>query len=180
MNKIGTKCGKFTLTLCTIFTILLTFLGKSCNAHMLQAQDVYYSYMASGPNFEFKKVMHNFWHQGPRYLFLEPNWQKLWIYKNVSRIIKIVHSASNYFLHFFCHFYPIFLTTCALLELPIQRTMSIDTILLVELSVLYPWLRYHWPSLVFPNDWISSNASSVNVQFFHQNFLCECNISTGK
>ena len=96
--------------------------------------------------------------------------------KNVSRIVKIVHSASNYLLHF----YPIFLTTCALLELLIQRTMSIDTILLVELSVLYPWLRYHWPSLVFPNDWISSNASSVNVQFFHQNFLCECNISTGK
>ena len=30
--------------LCTISTILLTFLGKSCNAHMLHASGVYYSY----------------------------------------------------------------------------------------------------------------------------------------
>ena len=49
--------------LCTIFTILLTFWGKSCNALMLHASDVFYSYMVSGPNFEFRKVICNFWHQ---------------------------------------------------------------------------------------------------------------------
>ena len=32
-------------SLCTIFTILLTFLGKSCIAYMLHASGVYYSYM---------------------------------------------------------------------------------------------------------------------------------------
>ena len=45
------------------FEILLTLLGKSCNAHMLNALGVYYSYIVSGPNFEFKKAIHNFWHQ---------------------------------------------------------------------------------------------------------------------
>ena len=29
--------------LCTIFTIPLTFFGKSCNAHMLHASGMYYS-----------------------------------------------------------------------------------------------------------------------------------------
>ena len=55
--------------LCTIFTILLTFFGKSCNAHMLHASGVYYSYMVSGPNFEFRKVITQL--LAPRYLFLE-------------------------------------------------------------------------------------------------------------
>ena len=45
------------LALCTIFTMLLTFLGKSCNSHMLNDSGVYYSYIVSGPNFEFKKVI---------------------------------------------------------------------------------------------------------------------------
>ena len=48
-------------TLCTIFTILLTFWGKSCNAHMLHASGVYYSYIVLGLNFEFRKVIRNFW-----------------------------------------------------------------------------------------------------------------------
>ena len=30
---------------------------------MLHASGVYYSYMVSGPTFEFRKVIHNFWHQ---------------------------------------------------------------------------------------------------------------------
>ena len=52
-------------SLCTIFTILRTFLGKSCNAHKLHASGVYYysGYMVSGTNFEFRKVIRNFWHQ---------------------------------------------------------------------------------------------------------------------
>ena len=50
-------------SLCMIFTILLTFLGKSCNAHMLHTSGVYYIYMVSGPNFEFRKAVCNFWHQ---------------------------------------------------------------------------------------------------------------------
>ena len=71
-NKVSTRtyifhCAIFTFlehcSLCTIFTILLTFSGKSCNAHMLHASGVYYSYMVSGPNFEFRKVIRNFWHQ---------------------------------------------------------------------------------------------------------------------
>ena len=49
-------------TLCTIFTIILTFLGKPCNAHMLHASGVHYRYIDSRPNFEFRKVMHNVWH----------------------------------------------------------------------------------------------------------------------
>ena len=49
--------------LCTIFTILLTFLGKSCNSQMRHASDVYYSYMVSAPIFEFRNVIRNFWHQ---------------------------------------------------------------------------------------------------------------------
>ena len=32
-----------TCALCTICTILLTLLGKSCNAHMLHASGMYYS-----------------------------------------------------------------------------------------------------------------------------------------
>ena len=51
----------FSQTLCTIFTILLTFLGKCCNAHMLHASGVDYSKL--WPNFEFWKVIHNFWNQ---------------------------------------------------------------------------------------------------------------------
>ena len=50
-------------SLCTIVTILLTFLGKSCNAHMLHGSGVYYSYMVSWPHFEFRKGLRNFWHQ---------------------------------------------------------------------------------------------------------------------
>ena len=79
--------------------ILLTLFGKSCNAHMLHASGVYYSYMVSRPNFEFKKVIHNFWHQDTPVCransewFLGTKWQKWWIYKNVSRIVKIVHSG---------------------------------------------------------------------------------------
>ena len=73
--------------LCTIFTILLTFFGKSYNAHILHASGVYYSYMVSGPIFEFRKVIHNFWHQDT---FFRAN---SGIYKNVSRVVKIVHSA---------------------------------------------------------------------------------------
>ena len=42
------------------FMTLLTFFSKSCNAHMLHASGVHYSYMVSGPNFEFRKVICNF------------------------------------------------------------------------------------------------------------------------
>ena len=41
--------------LCTIFTILLTFLGKFCNAHRLHASGVNYSDMVLGPNFESER-----------------------------------------------------------------------------------------------------------------------------
>ena len=51
------------IALCTILTILLTFLGKSCNAHMIHASGVYNNYMASRTNFEHKKVIRKFWHQ---------------------------------------------------------------------------------------------------------------------
>ena len=51
-----------------IFTILLTFLGKFCNAHMLHASGMYYSYVVAGTNFVFRKVIHNF---GTKILFLE-------------------------------------------------------------------------------------------------------------
>ena len=58
----------------TIFTILLTFLGKSYNAHMLHASGgVYYSYMVTGPNFEFRKVIRKF------YLFLELIQSAKWV-----------------------------------------------------------------------------------------------------
>ena len=58
-----------TQALCAIFTILLTFFGKFCNAHMFHASGVYYSYMISGPNFEFRKVIMQL--LAPRYQFLE-------------------------------------------------------------------------------------------------------------
>ena len=51
------------VALCMIFTNLLTFFGKFCNAHMLHASGVYYSYMVSEPNFEFRNVICNFWRQ---------------------------------------------------------------------------------------------------------------------
>ena len=57
---------------------------------MLHASGV--SYMVSGPNFEFKKVIRNIF-RGNSGCLLVTKWQKLWIYKNVSRIVKIVHSA---------------------------------------------------------------------------------------
>ena len=81
---------------CLIFTILLTFLGKSCNA-----SGVYYSYMVSGPNFEFSKFIRNFWHQDTCFssnseCLLCTKGQKWWIYENVSRIVKIVHSAMHW------------------------------------------------------------------------------------
>ena len=61
---------------------LLTFLGKSCNEHMLHASVVYYSDMVSGPNFEIRKVIHNFWHQDPCFkansgCLLGTKWKKI-------------------------------------------------------------------------------------------------------
>ena len=44
-----------TNALCTIFTILLAILGQYCNAQMLHSSGVYYSYMVSGPNYEFRR-----------------------------------------------------------------------------------------------------------------------------
>ena len=58
------------VALCTIFTIILSFLGKSCNAHMIHASGEYHSYMVSGPNFEFKKIVRNFWHHDTCFLEL--------------------------------------------------------------------------------------------------------------
>ena len=57
-----TSISEVTIALCTIFIILLTFFGKFCNAHTLHASGVYYSYMISGHNFEFRKIICNFWH----------------------------------------------------------------------------------------------------------------------
>ena len=51
--------------------------------------------MVSGPNFEFRKIIYNFWHQD---ICFRANsgykMAKKWIYKNVSKIVKIVHSAN--------------------------------------------------------------------------------------
>ena len=65
---------------------------------MLHTSGLYYNYMVSEPNFEFKKVKSNFGTKIPLFranseCLLGKKWQKLWIYKNVSRIVKIVHSA---------------------------------------------------------------------------------------
>ena len=54
--------------------------------------------MVSGPIFDFRKVIHNFWHHDTRFransgCLLGTKWQKWWIYKSDSRIVKIVHSA---------------------------------------------------------------------------------------
>ena len=45
------------------FEVSTNIFGKSCNARMLHASGVYYSYIVSGPNFEFRKVIRNLWHQ---------------------------------------------------------------------------------------------------------------------
>ena len=60
-------------------SILLTFLGKSCNAHMLHASGRYH--MVSGPNFEFRIIIRNFWHQDTFFrtnsgCHLSTKWQK--------------------------------------------------------------------------------------------------------
>ena len=80
-----------TTILCTIFTLLLTFLGKSCNAHMRHASGVYYSDMVSGPNFGTKIPV---FRANSGCLF-GTKWRKWWNYKNVSRIVKIVHSVTT-------------------------------------------------------------------------------------
>ena len=94
------KRSGFPSALCTIFMILLTFFGKFCNAHMLHALGVYYSYIIQEGHTQLL---------APRYQFLERMqgvfWvQKGWIYRNVSRIMKIVHCASasfSFFVGFF-------------------------------------------------------------------------------
>ena len=46
-------------------------MGKKFNAQMLHASGLYYSHMVYGPNFEFRKVIRNFWHQDTGVYFLE-------------------------------------------------------------------------------------------------------------
>ena len=56
-SRLGTQ-----VALCTIFSILLTFLGKYCNAHMLHASGVYYSFMISrqmGKMMDLQKCQQN-------------------------------------------------------------------------------------------------------------------------
>ena len=87
-------------TICRIFTILLTFLGKSCNEYMLHTSGVCCSYKVSGPSFEFRKVVHaSFNTKIPVFTansgyLLGTKWQKWWFYKSVRRIMKIVHSVT--------------------------------------------------------------------------------------
>ena len=47
-KNMGQKVGQYHDALCTIFTILLTFLGKSCNVHMLHASFVYCAIWSQG------------------------------------------------------------------------------------------------------------------------------------
>ena len=65
-------------------------------AHMLDAWGVYYYiYMVSGPNFEFGRSYATFGTKMPVFSansgsILGTKWQNWWIYKNVSRFVKIV------------------------------------------------------------------------------------------
>ena len=93
--------------LCKIFTILLTFLGKS--AHMLNASGVYNSgiwsqglILHSGRSYATFGTKIPFFRANSECL-LGTKWQKWWIYKNVSRIMKIVHSAIAIRKIYFCH-----------------------------------------------------------------------------
>ena len=83
-----------------IFTILLTFLGKSCNAHMFHASGVHYGYGSQGLILNSGRSYATFGTKIPVFransgCILGTIWQKRWIYKNVIRIVKIVHSDES-------------------------------------------------------------------------------------
>ena len=88
-------------TLCTIFTILLTFFGKSCNEHMLQCSMLQVCIIAiwsQGLILNSGRSYATFGTKIPVFransgCLLGTKWQKLWIYKSVGRIVKIIHSV---------------------------------------------------------------------------------------
>ena len=96
----GTRSGgvAHTCALCMVFTILLTFLAKSCNAHMLQV--CFIAIWSQGLILNSGRSYAIFGTKIPVFTansghLLGTKWQKWWIYKNVNKIVKIVYSASS-------------------------------------------------------------------------------------